>query len=40
MKPLAFLIRDIQIAFSYKLSFLLQFVSIFFSTMVFFLYPS
>ena len=36
MKPIAFLIRDIQIAFSYKLSFLLQFVSIFFSTMVFF----
>jgi ABC-2 type transport system permease protein len=34
MKPIAFLIRDIQVAFSYKLSFLLQFVDIFFSTMV------
>lgn len=35
-KPAAFLIRDIQIALSYKLQFLLQFVGIFFSSMVFF----
>ncbi|HEA67326.1 MAG TPA: ABC transporter permease [Desulfobacterales bacterium] len=35
-KPAAFLIRDLQIALSYKLQFLLQFVGIFFSSMVFF----
>ena len=36
MKPIAFLKRDLQIALSYKLQFLLQFVGIFFSSMVFF----
>ncbi|HEA69513.1 MAG TPA: ABC transporter permease, partial [Desulfobacterales bacterium] len=35
-KPAAFLKRDLQIALSYKLQFLLQFVGIFFSSMVFF----
>ena len=36
MKPLAFFIRDIQIALSYKMQFVLQFVGIFFSSMIFF----